>query len=43
MVYHFVSAAVDPPAAIYIGKDKFESTVHDIPLKHMSTPNRSSR
>lgn len=25
MVYNFISTAVDPPAVIYVGKDKFES------------------
>jgi hypothetical protein len=25
MVYNFTSTAVDPPAQIYVGKDKFES------------------
>ncbi|KAL8775698.1 MAG: hypothetical protein Q9209_000194 [Squamulea sp. 1 TL-2023] len=28
MVYYFVSAVVDPPTVIYVGKDKFESTFH---------------
>lgn len=26
MVYYFVSNVTDPPATIYVGKDKFEST-----------------
>lgn len=25
MVYYFTSAVVDPPAFVYVGKDKFES------------------
>ncbi len=25
MVYYFTSTAVDPPASVYVGKDKFES------------------
>lgn len=25
MVYYFTSNVVDPPATIYVGKDKFES------------------
>lgn len=25
MVYYFTSKAVDPPAYVYVGKDKFES------------------
>lgn len=25
MVYYFTSTVVDPPAYIYVGKDKFES------------------
>jgi hypothetical protein len=25
MVYYFTSTSVDPPAFIYVGKDKFES------------------
>jgi hypothetical protein len=25
MVYYFTSTVVDPPAAVYVGKDKFES------------------
>jgi len=25
MVYYFTSAVVDPPAYVYVGKDKFES------------------
>jgi len=25
MVYYFTSNVVDPPAQIYVGKDKFES------------------
>ncbi|KAL8731270.1 MAG: hypothetical protein Q9166_003494 [cf. Caloplaca sp. 2 TL-2023] len=28
MVYYFTSNVVDPPAIIYLGKDKFESMVH---------------
>ena len=28
MVYYFTSTAVDPPAYIYVGKDKFESQSH---------------
>lgn len=27
MVYYFTSKVVDPSAFIYVGKDKFESTV----------------
>jgi len=30
MVYYFTSTAVDPPAFVYVGKDKFES---EFPLK----------
>lgn len=29
MVYYFKSVAVDPPAFIYVGKDKVESMRHD--------------
>ncbi|KAL8660227.1 MAG: hypothetical protein Q9226_000029 [Calogaya cf. arnoldii] len=29
MVYYFVSAVVDPPAVIYVGKDKFERNKKD--------------
>lgn len=25
MVYYFTSTVVDPPAYVYVGKDKFES------------------
>lgn len=25
MVYYFTSSVVDPPAYVYVGKDKFES------------------
>ncbi|KAL8674944.1 MAG: hypothetical protein Q9168_000647 [Polycauliona sp. 1 TL-2023] len=28
MVYYFVSSLLDPPAVIYVGKDKFESTAN---------------
>lgn len=28
MVYYFTSNVVDPPATIYVGKDKFESLLH---------------
>lgn len=32
MVFYFTSNVVDPPAQIYVGKDKFES----VPLLHAS-------
>jgi len=28
MVYYFTSTVVDPPAYVYVGKDKFESESH---------------
>lgn len=28
MVYYFTSNVIDPPATIYVGKDKFESPFH---------------
>lgn len=28
MVYYFTSTTVDPPAYVYVGKDKFESKVY---------------
>lgn len=34
MVYYFTSNVVDPPAFVYVGKDKFES---------MPTPTRRLR
>jgi hypothetical protein len=34
MVYYFTSAVVDPPANIYVGKDKVEST--SAPLFHVN-------
>ncbi|KAL9001135.1 MAG: hypothetical protein Q9169_000318 [Polycauliona sp. 2 TL-2023] len=33
MVYYFVSAALDTPTVIYVGKDKFESTANLKPLQ----------
>lgn len=30
MVYYFTSNVVDPPATIYVGKDKFESLLFPI-------------
>ena len=30
MVFYFTSTAVDPPAFIYVGKDKVESSCCDI-------------
>ena len=30
MVYYFTSNVVDPPAYVYVGKDKFESTPHPL-------------
>ena len=31
MVYYFTSNVVDPPATIYVGKDKFESPLFPLP------------
>lgn len=32
MVYYFTSKVVDPPAFIYVGKDKVESTLASLRL-----------
>ncbi|KAL8854726.1 MAG: hypothetical protein Q9221_000508 [Calogaya cf. arnoldii] len=41
MVYYFVSAVVDPPAVIYVGKDKFE-TQADLKPRQFHADNLSS-
>lgn len=35
MVYFFTSNVVDPPATIYVGKDKFESPSFLVRLLHL--------
>jgi hypothetical protein len=41
MVYYFTSTVVDPPAYVYVGKDKFESewkpTVQNVWKNHHKT------
>ena len=37
MVYYFTSNVIDPPATIYVGKDKFESRFSLAPLISLST------
>lgn len=38
MVYYFTSTAVDPPANIYVGKDKYESASLSYPCSYSSGP-----
>lgn len=39
MVFYFTSNIVDPPAFIYVGKDKVESKPHAaISSEHKNTP-----
>lgn len=38
MVYYFTSNVVDPPATIYVGKDKFESPLVPPPASSLSPP-----
>lgn len=40
MVYYFTSNVVDPPAYVYVGKDKFESESHDARLSELEIANR---
>jgi hypothetical protein len=39
MVFYFTSTAVDPPANIYVGKDKVESMPASKPFSIRSRPN----
>ncbi len=39
MVYYLTSTVVDPPAYVYMGKDKFESKLYGTPAHFKDTRN----
>lgn len=41
MVFYFTSAIVDPPAYVYVGKDKFESKNHSHGIREPVLTQRS--